>query len=114
MDRADDLFQRALSKLGRKDYQVAIADFTKAIDLKPDFSEAYHNRARAKTSIADYQGSIADLTKTINLNGDDAESYFDRGIAYLGLGQKSKAIEGFERAKKLGYRVPQEALDMCK
>jgi hypothetical protein len=32
----------------------------------------------------------------------------------LGLSQKRKALENFMRAIKLGYRVPQEHLDVCK
>jgi tetratricopeptide (TPR) repeat protein len=106
-------FYRGKAKCDLGDYQEAIADFTKAIDMKPDFAEAYRNRALAETPTADYHGVIADLTMTINLNGDDAESYFDRGVAYLGLGQKSEAIAGFERAMKLGYRIPPEFMRMC-
>jgi tetratricopeptide (TPR) repeat protein len=106
-------FYRGKAKHDLGDYQGAMADLTKAIEMKPDFAEAYHARALAKTSTADYHGAVIDLTKTISLNGDDAESYFDRGVAYLGLGRKSEAIAGFERAMKLGYRIPPELLRMC-
>jgi tetratricopeptide (TPR) repeat protein len=106
-------FFRGKAKYDLSDYQGAIADFTRAIEMNPNFAEAYHNRALAKTSTADYNGAIIDLTKTINLNGDDAESYFDRGVAYLGLGKKSEAIAGFERAMKLGFRIPPELMKMC-
>lgn len=106
-------FYRGKAKHATGDCQGAIADFTKAISTKPDFAEAYHNRGLAKTSTADYLGAIEDLTKTISLNGDDAESYFDRGVAYLALGKKSEAIAGFERALKLGFRIPPELMKMC-
>jgi len=57
----------------------AIADLTKAIELKPDFADAYNNRGIAKhakgegwptgdsrrTKLLD--GAIADLTKAIKL-----------------------------------------------
>jgi tetratricopeptide (TPR) repeat protein len=105
-------FYRGKAKFELRDYQGAIVDFSKAIGMKQDFAQAYHHRALAKTSTADYHGAIADLTKTINLNGDDAEAYFDRGAAHLGLGQKSEAIRCFERAMKLGYRIPPELMRM--
>jgi tetratricopeptide (TPR) repeat protein len=105
-------FYRGKAKYDLGDYQGAIADFTKAIQMKLDFAEGYRHRALAKTSIADYQGAVDDLTKTLKLNGDDAEAYFDRAVAYLGVGQKSEAFAGFERAMKLGYRIPPELMRM--
>ena len=38
-----------------KDYQKAIADYTKAIELKPDYATAYYNRGSAHDDLKDYQ-----------------------------------------------------------
>lgn len=67
-----------------------------------------------KFKLEDYQGAIADYTRAIELNPDDAAAYFSRGLAYLGFGRKDQAREGFMKAMELGYRVPPEALNLCR
>jgi tetratricopeptide (TPR) repeat protein len=50
-----------------QDPNGAIADYSKAIELKPDFAEAYFNRAFCKHEIKDYKGAIADYSKSIEV-----------------------------------------------
>ncbi|MEI7813040.1 MAG: tetratricopeptide repeat protein [Ignavibacteria bacterium] len=54
---------RGIAKAGLKDYARAIADFTKAIRIKPDYAEAYFGRGLAKYDLNDYNGAIAELDK---------------------------------------------------
>jgi len=56
-------------------------DYTSAIELDPDYAEAYYNRAYDRSEIRDYQGAIADYTKVIELAPDAAPAYFNRGLA---------------------------------
>ena len=46
-----------------KDYKGAIADYTKAIEIDPNYADAYNNRGIAKDELKDYKGAIADYTK---------------------------------------------------
>jgi tetratricopeptide (TPR) repeat protein len=46
----------------------AIADCTKAIEIKPDFASAYLNRSVAKQVKGDWDGSTADYNKAVELN----------------------------------------------
>ena len=39
----------------------AIADYTKAIKLNPNYADAYYNRGVAKSNLQDYDGAIADF-----------------------------------------------------
>ena len=41
---AEEYFNRAISKYDLKDNYGAIADYTKAIELDPDYTAAYSNR----------------------------------------------------------------------
>lgn len=47
----------------RKDYQLAIDDYTTAIGLDPNLAEAYYNRGLARIFSSDTKGGIADLSK---------------------------------------------------
>ena len=59
---AEEYFNIGFDKAEAKDYYGAIADFTKAIELKPQYY-AYFNRGLSKEFLKDYNGAIADYTK---------------------------------------------------
>ena len=68
------------------DYQGAIADYDRALELNPQFAQAYYNRGNAKRTLKDYQGAIADYDKAIELNPRFAQAYYNRGVAKSDLG----------------------------
>jgi tetratricopeptide (TPR) repeat protein/S1-C subfamily serine protease len=89
----------ARSDLGDK--QGAIADYNKAIELKPDDAEAYNNRGNARYHLGDKKGAIADYTKAIELKPDLAYAYSNRGNARYQLGDKQGAIADYNKAIEL-------------
>ena len=54
-------------KYNSEDYQGAISDYTKAIEINPKEAKAYCNRGSAKNVLKDYSGAISDYTKAIEL-----------------------------------------------
>jgi tetratricopeptide (TPR) repeat protein len=111
---AADWFKSATTKCERGDFQEALTDYTKAMDLDPKYTDACYGRGLAKSSLQDYQGAVADFTKAIDLNPDHSDAFYSRGNAYLGLGQKSKAHDDFMKTIDLGYSVPRKLLDKCR
>ena len=75
---AEDYYNRGNAKGNSQDYKGAIADYTKAIELNPNFAAAYNNRGNAKSDLQDYLGAIADCTKAIELNPNYAYAYNNR------------------------------------
>ncbi|MGK7894284.1 MAG: tetratricopeptide repeat protein, partial [Xenococcus sp. (in: cyanobacteria)] len=61
-------FDRGKDKYNHKNYQGAIADYTKAIEINPQYSDAYKNRGNARRKLGDHQGAIADYDQAIELN----------------------------------------------
>ena len=82
-------------------YVGAIADYTRAIEIKSDLAEAYGNRGNAKTELGQYFAAIADFDTVIQLKPDYAEAYNNRGIAKADLGQYFAAIQDFDKAIQL-------------
>ena len=81
---AEDYFKSGLSKLQLEDREGAIADFTKAIQLKPNYVYAYSNRGVAKKDLKDYQGALEDFTKAIELDPKFEGSFFNRAdVKYI-------------------------------
>ncbi len=85
----------------RKDYQGAINALTKAIELKPDYYEAYRDRGSVYMSDASIDKAVQDLTKAIELNPSKPDAYISRGTAYDRKDTYDKAIEDFTKAIEL-------------
>jgi len=107
---AEDYNNSGVGKFESGDYKGAIADYSKAIELNPNFA-AYHNRGTAKHSLKDYKGAIADYSKAIELNPKLAEAYAARGLAKIGLGQKDGGCLDLSKTGEMGYA---EAYDLIK
>jgi tetratricopeptide (TPR) repeat protein len=99
---ADTYFNQGKAKYYLGDNQGAIADYTQAIQLKPDYADAYYNRGVAKDDLGDYQGAIADFNQAIQLKPDyAADAYNNRGIAKRNLGDSQGAIADYNQAIQL-------------
>jgi len=99
-----------------KDYIGAIADYTKAIEIDPNFSDGviYTNRAGTKAHLNDYLGAVADYTKAIEIDPNDAYVYRSRGLAYFNLDDLRSACFDFKIAKDLGEEMPKYYVRKCK
>ncbi|RKY16683.1 MAG: hypothetical protein DRP63_04975 [Planctomycetota bacterium] len=100
-ESAEALHIRGIGKHQRGDYDGAIADLTKAIELKPDYVEAFVSRGIAWAKKGEYDRAIADYTKAIKLNPRFAEAYNCRGIAWRRKGNYDKAIADYTKAIEL-------------
>ena len=94
-------YNRGISKKNLKDYQGAITDYTKAIELDPDYADAYINRGISKRNLKDYYGAITDYTKAIELDPDDADAYNNRGVVKDDLKDYYGAITDYTKAISL-------------
>jgi tetratricopeptide (TPR) repeat protein len=74
---AEDFLKRGENKRDNNDSIGAIADFTQAIKLKPDYVEAYYLRGRLLES-TDKAGALADYNQAIKLNPKFADAHLGR------------------------------------
>ncbi|MDA1469871.1 tetratricopeptide repeat protein [Brachyspira hyodysenteriae] len=51
----DAYYNRAISKFNLKNYEEAIKDFDKVIELSPDKADAYYNRGHSKSYLKRYK-----------------------------------------------------------
>jgi tetratricopeptide (TPR) repeat protein len=102
---------RGLAKYQLVDYRGAVADYTKAIKIDPNYAATYTNRGAAKAKLGDYRGAIADYNKTIEFVPNDAMAYYNRGAAKVKLGDKNGACLDLSKAGELGDG---DAYDMIK
>ena len=83
--KKEDYYNRGDAKLKLKDYKNAILDYNKAIELDPNYVDAYNVRGLAKYDLKDYGGAILDFNKVIELNNKGpyflAGAHYNRGDA---------------------------------
>ena len=98
----ENYVSRGTERASEGNYQEALNDFNKAIELNPKIDNfAYLNRASAKSDLGDSQGAIDDYTQIIKFN--PVPKYID--MAYYGLGcvefdqaNYQQAIKNFDKA----------------
>jgi lipoprotein NlpI len=83
------------------EYDRAIADYTEAIRLNPQFAAAHTNRCIAWDAKGDNERAIADCSEAIRLNPQYADGYFNRGVAWSAKGEYDRAIADYSEAIRL-------------
>lgn len=92
----------------KKMKEEALADLTKAIELKPDYTAAYYDRARILAMQNKHAEAVADLTKAIDITKTGkvrALYYKNRGLSYGAMGKLDEAKADFKQAKQIDPRV---------
>ncbi|MGB7338491.1 MAG: tetratricopeptide repeat protein [Phototrophicaceae bacterium] len=96
---AQEWFEKGLNApLGS---QEKIDCYTKAIELKPDYADAYYNRGNSLQTNGDLTGAIQDYNKAIEIKPDYSEAYNNRGGYYFKQGDYYKAKADFAKAVQL-------------
>ena len=94
----DDKIALAYEKLEETytaDDDEVIKLLSEAIELYPNFVEAYFYRACNYWDLEQYEQAIQDFSKVIELNPGDNGAYLNRGKIYEQLGQYEKAIQDY-------------------
>ncbi len=87
------------------DHVNAVADYTMAIALAPQFPRAYNNRGIIYGKHGDYLRAIADFNRALALYPEFAQAYNNRGLIYFYLFEDRLALEDFNKAIELRPRV---------
>ena len=113
--RALACFNRGSAHSSIGAYDCAIAEYRKAIDLKPNYVNAYHSRGNAYMQKGAYDLAILDFDKVIALRPDDAMTYFSRGLAHFIKDKVDLAIKDLNRAVALDseFAVANFGLGVC-
>ncbi|NVO12555.1 MAG: tetratricopeptide repeat protein [Rhodoplanes sp.] len=100
-ERARLLGHRAIARSEKGQRQLAIDDYTKAIEADAAAGWAYRGRGLLLQKNGDHDGAIVDLSRSIELDPKQAGAYSGRGVSYDKKGDRARAIEDFTRAIEL-------------
>lgn len=89
---------RANAYAAQKKYDLAVADYNKAIGFEPGNAEIYFKLGQMTTIVKKYDEAIADYTKAIGLNPKYAQAYTARGWIYYTQKNYDKSFEDASKA----------------
>jgi tetratricopeptide (TPR) repeat protein len=84
-----------------REYELAIADYTKAIELDPTFADAFNRRGAVYVDTQKLDLAVADFTKSIELDTDVSIPYMNRGFVYLQQKEYKLALSDFTKLIEL-------------
>ena len=85
----------------KKNIDEAINNYNKAIELNPNFTEAYFNKGICLSNQQKKEEAIEVFNKAIEIVNNDAELYLNRGYCYFSLKNFRKALKDFNKAIEL-------------
>jgi tetratricopeptide (TPR) repeat protein len=89
---AEGYYEQGQTRRDQGDLKGAIADYSRAINLKSDYAGAYVQRGLSYSNLEDYEKAIVDYSQAIQINPKNAATYNNRCVAYTKLREYEKAI----------------------
>lgn len=96
--KAINQYQQGLNSLAAGKFKQALFEFDRAIELDPEYIQAYIERGNTKDAIRDLPGAYADFSKAITLDPKSAPAYYNRGTISTKIGKHQAAIADFTAA----------------
>ena len=114
-DLAIAYYNRGNSYVAINDYTQAIADYTKTLEINPNYADAYANRAVITYMVlGNYNQAMEDFNKAIELDPDDAVFYNKRGELYYTLKEYEKALNDFRKSVELNPQYAKAYINIGK
>ncbi len=97
-----EYFDSANACMAARNFEKAVKQFTKALDVDKGFAEGYLGRAMARLELEDTEGARADLEAHVKLRPGNGRALFHLAICYDRLGRRTEAVVTIEQAIGLG------------
>lgn len=94
------LRSRADIRVSVGDYEEAVKDLKKLIELHSKPYRAYVRLGRIRKKQKSYQAAIRNYSRALELNEEFTEAYVHRGLMYKNTGSLVKALKDFRKALK--------------
>ena len=98
-------------QLFKKNYDLAIEAYNKAIELDKNADYAWFNRGNAKFEQKLYKEARLDYNKTILLNAEYAEAYHGRGMCKIFTGDTEGGCKDLKTSKNMDFKPSRYAMD---
>ena len=97
----------ALVDIGRKNYDKAVEDGKKSVELNGDSAEAHYALALAYGFKQDFKNAAASLERVLELNPDNAYAHYQLGGAQYRLKRYNQTIIHYEKFLQMMPNAPE-------
>ncbi len=94
---------RGMAYAGKGQYDQAIDDYDKAIELKPRYEKAYFNRGNAYYAKRQYDQAIDDYKEAIELNPMNSYPYYNMACLYSVRNASEEACKWLRKSLENGF-----------
>jgi len=101
---AEDHYYAGIDFFGDGKLPEAIAEYTRALELDPKFSDALHGLAQAYHAQQDFDRTIETARRILALDPDDILAWTTISRAYQRKGMVPEAEEAGNKARILGWK----------
>jgi len=114
--RVDSLLKSGIRRMDDGQMAPAVEDFTRVIELRPDFAEGWNKRATAYYLMGDYEQSLKDCDEVVKRNPHHFGALSGYGLIYVQRGELERALEYFERALDVNPNMPgvEQSIEMIR
>jgi tetratricopeptide (TPR) repeat protein len=103
-----DLYaRRGRAHAALRQWERALADYSKALEGEPARGDLWAGRAEAAAGLGRWDRAAADYAKATERKGKDAELWLGKGRADAERGQWAKAADDFAKAIRFGRNDPE-------
>jgi len=96
---------RGYQSFKKGEYDLAIADYNRALEIDPTDSLVYANRANAYAANGKMKEAIADYNKALEIDPNDYKVAHDLGLTYMNIRQHDKALFYFNKALEINPEI---------
>ena len=89
---------RGLVYFSLSQYEKALEDFNRAIELEPNDTRVYTNRGLTYRMLKQLDRSLEDFNKSLDLNPLWPDTFYGRSLTYYDMGDLRSALEDCDRA----------------
>ena len=94
-------YRRGMNHVAHGEYELAIEQFNKTIELDNDFSLAHYSRGQTHDKLGNIEAAMADLDRAIELDPQETNYHYSRGVLLVALGRYERAIADYDRELEL-------------
>ena len=94
-------FNRGIESMQRNDLSMSISFFTRVIEKKPEFAEAWNKRATVYFMVGEFDKSMLDIKETLKLEPRHFGAMDGMGLIFMHLQQYDEAIKIYNQMLKI-------------
>ncbi|MBA2335895.1 MAG: tetratricopeptide repeat protein [Acidobacteriota bacterium] len=102
--KAIAFFERG-SECGATDSICRISNYSKAIEIYPDFVEAYNNRGTALQIKGSRDAALKDFTRAVEIEPAFVQGYYNRAVLAAAENDFANALKDFDKAIELSPQL---------